>query len=116
MAAELINIAHSLEHNYFPGMDNKERIRKELIEQADQHHRQYAQYKNHFDHYILVRIKKDVRTKMGQSFLKDDVCIARTEAHPAGEYARYPNKLYRVVYSFRTKIDTSIPEAHITVL
>lgn len=41
----------------------------------------YPQYAGHFDGYRLARMKRDVKTKMGQAFVKGEYVIA-VESEP----------------------------------
>ena len=68
---------------------------------------QYPQYTNHFTNYKLVRIKRDVRTKMGLAFVKDEYAIAveRTADHPL--FSNMGSK-FLTVWSRRNQCDTSV--------
>lgn len=63
---------------------------------------QYPQYKCHFDNYVLVRIDRDIGTKLGLAF-------------KAGEYAIMPPDLfpslsnYTLVWSMLNSCGTAIP-------
>jgi hypothetical protein len=67
---------------------------------------QYPQYANHFDGYVAVRIKRDIRTKMGLAFQKGEIAIGR----PAAEGD------YRTVWSAKNKVDTSVRASHVEVV
>lgn len=45
----------------------------------------YPQYLRHFDAYRLVRVKRDVRTKMGLAFIKGAIATAREATVVRGE-------------------------------
>lgn len=66
--------------------------RDELIKQANQDNAAWPQYAGLFDNYILVRLKRDVRTKMGLAFEKGEVAIAEATAKASPE-SLYPNVL-----------------------
>ena len=74
-----------------------------IIEQANRDHAQYPQYRGHWDgpEWILVRFKKAIKTKMGLAFERGDVTVARAD--------RGGDSKYITAYSFRNRIDTSVP-------
>ena len=39
--------------------------------------RGYPQYRGYFDGWVKMRIKRDIRTKMGKAFLKNDITIGK---------------------------------------
>lgn len=51
-------------------------IRETLKTAAAAHVAKYPQYRGHFDNYILVRARKNIKSKLGQSFVKDELAIA----------------------------------------
>jgi hypothetical protein len=66
----------------------------------------YPQYKNHFTSYRLVRITRDVKTKMGLAFARGEYAIATEKKD---ELPGLPsNGKYVTVWSRRNKIDTSV--------
>jgi len=67
---------------------------------------QYPQYAGHFDGYVAVRIKRDVRTKMGLAFEKGEIAIAQPTADADG---------FRTVWSVKNKVDTSVRASHVEV-
>ena len=65
----------------------------------------YPQYKGHFAGYRLVRIKCDVKTKMGLAFARGEFAIAidrDLEPH------RVRCEKFITVWSKRNQIDTSV--------
>lgn len=66
---------------------------------------QYPQYGGHFTSYRLVRIKRDVKTKMGLAFTRGEYAIAT-------EQDLTPNRVrcekFVTVWSRRNEVDTSI--------
>lgn len=95
-------------------MTNQE-MRIKLIAEADYYHQKYSQYKNHFDNYILVKFKRDVKTKFGLAFRKDEYAIARDNA-ATSEYSRYPNVIFRTAYSTLNNCNTAVREDWLEVL
>lgn len=72
---------------------------------------QYRQYAAHFTSYRLVRIKIDVKTKMGLAFARGEFAIA-TEVRD--ELPGLPSSgRFVTVWSRRNKIDTSIRTTHV---
>lgn len=66
----------------------------------------YPQYKNHFASYRLVRIKCDVKTKMGLAFSRGEYAIA---IEKTDERADLPSSgKFVTVWSRKNKIDTSV--------
>lgn len=82
-------------------------VRERLIAKAAESMAKYKQYDGHFDDYILVKVNKDVKTKMGLAFSKDEVTIAKNEPHELGG---------RVLWSFKNNCDTLIREKHFKVV
>lgn len=76
----------------------------------------YPQYRGHFDNYILVRIRRTVRTKFGVAFEKGDYAIAAPQAHPVEGQGVRPVRMFRDVWSQLNEIDTSIEERHVEVI
>jgi len=86
-------------------MEKKERER--LIVAAKERVKEYPQYLGHFDGYILIRIKKDVRTKMGLAFRKGELAIAK----PVGVEILGRRKgldQWATAFSISNGVDTSI--------
>jgi hypothetical protein len=79
----------------------------ELIAAAKAAVAAFPQYRGHFDNYVLVVIRKNVRTKMGLAFERGEYAVARPTAQRI-EYGRNAGKYSRIVYSNRNGIDTSI--------
>lgn len=63
----------------------------------------YPQYAGHFDNYRMVRIKRDVRTKMGLAFRAGEIAIAAPTARLG-----IPGERFVTVWSFSNQIDTSV--------
>ncbi len=82
-----------------------------LKQQAAAQNAQWPQYKGHFENYILVRVLKTIRTKMGVAFHKGEVTIAEPAFEPDATYGNN-----RTVYSFRNQIKTVIAEYEVEVL
>lgn len=70
---------------------------------ADVFHRPYPQYVGHFDAYVVVRVTRNVRTKMGQAFKKGDLTIGAPRQGDA-----YGDSCW-TLYSWRNGIDTAVP-------
>lgn len=67
---------------------------------------QYPQYQGHFAGYRLVRIKCDVKTKMGLAFARGEFAIATEKKD---ELPGLPSSgRYVTVWSRRNRIDTSV--------
>ena len=60
-------------------MSNVITLRKALQVQAAQQVAQYPQYAGYFDNYKLVRIVKQIKSKSGIVFDKDEFAIAKPE-------------------------------------
>ena len=62
----------------------------------------YPQYNGHFDNYVLVRIDRDIRTKLGLAFEKNEYAIMAPDRFPSLSN-------YVPVWSMLNSCDTSIP-------
>ena len=66
----------------------------------------YPQYKNHFTSYRLVRLKTEVKTKMGLAFTRGEFAIATAKKD---ELPGLPSGgRFVTVWSRRNQIDTSV--------
>ena len=66
----------------------------------------YPQYKGHFANYRLVRVKCDVKTKMGLAFTRGEYAIATEKKD---ELPGLPSSgKFVTVWSRRNQIDTSV--------
>jgi hypothetical protein len=83
--------------------------RESLISQAEADHAEWPQYQGHFDAYVLVRIRRKIKTKMGVAFEKGEIAIAKPKGRTEkiGGYADLTLDS-RTVYSVRNKCDTAI--------
>ena len=79
---------------------------KSLLAIAASQVAKYPQYKNHFAGYRLVRVKSEVKTKMGLSFAKGEFAIA-TEKKDVLPGLPSSGK-FVTVWSRRNQIDTSV--------
>ena len=68
-------------------MPNVISLRQALQAQAAAQVSQYPQYAGHFDDYKIVRIVKQIKTKSGVAFEKDEFAIAK----PVIEHFTRPN-------------------------
>lgn len=64
----------------------------------------WPQYAHHFDKYVLCRIKRDIRTKMGTAFLKGETSICR----PQKGFGMLGGYQTVDVWSMRNGVDTSL--------
>ena len=79
---------------------------KSLLAIAASQVSQYPQYRNHFASYRLVRVKSEVKTKMGLAFAKGEFAIATEETD---ELPGLPSSgKFVTVWSRRNQIDTSV--------
>jgi hypothetical protein len=85
--------------------------RSALINEAEESHRRYPQYVNHWDTWGLARITNTVKTKLGTAFAPNDVVLIK----PA-EPGKIVPDAYATAYSFRNGIDTAIPRGSFVVL
>lgn len=67
----------------------------------------YPQYAGHFDDYVLIRIKKDIKSKLGISFKQGDLAIAKPGFREFVD-GRGKNRKMVTAWSITNKIDTSI--------
>jgi hypothetical protein len=67
---------------------------------------QYPQYRGHFASYRLVRVTRDVKTKMGLAFARGEYAIATEHKD---ELPGLPSSgKFATVWSRRNQIDTSV--------
>ena len=79
---------------------------KSLLAIAASQVSQYPQYRNHFASYRLVRVKSEVKTKMGLAFAKGEFAIATEKKD---ELPGLPSSgKFVTVWSRRNQIDTSV--------
>jgi len=79
---------------------------KSLMATATAQVARYPQYTGHFTSYRLVRIKRDVKTKMGLAFARGEYAIA-TEVRD--ELPGLPSSgKFVTVWSRRNEIDTRV--------
>jgi hypothetical protein len=86
---------------------NNEATRQQLIQQAEADLAQYPQYKGKFTGYVLVRVKKDQKTKMGRAFSAGELAIADPNVH-FPETGPYTKIAFMTVYSHQNTCDTSV--------
>lgn len=90
-------------------------IKSQLIGAADALLMKYPQYKNHFNNYILIEIKKDIATKTGRAFSKGEIAIAVPKIRiSTGTDGKTRNTI--TAFSFSNKVDTSIPVVDVSIL
>lgn len=87
-------------------------VRSSLIAEAAAKMAPFPQYRGKFDSYILVRVKRRIRTKMGIAFDRGEIAIASAETRPEG-----PNDIIcRTVWSRRNSCDTLVLERDVEVV
>ncbi len=66
----------------------------------------YPQYRGHFASYRLVRVRRDVKTKMGLAFARGEFAIATEKKD---DLPGLPSSgKYVTVWSRRNQVDTSV--------
>ncbi len=100
-------------------MFNVAEIRETLKTAAATQVARYPQYRGHFEYYVLVRARKNVKSKMGQSFVKDELAVARPVVYdeqrtlPSGRVKNYQTI---VVWSLTNRCDTHVILDEIQIL
>lgn len=89
-------------------------IKARLLRQADAAHVQYAQYKDHWNDWTPVVVAKGQRSKSGQGFIEGDIVLMSPESYKPESGTRM-NTTFRTCYSWRTGINTSIPEKYLSI-
>ena len=98
---------------------NVAEIRTTLKVAAEAQVQQYSQYRGHFEDYVLVRACKNIKSKLGQSFVKDELAIARPVVYesqrtlPSGRVKTYHTI---VVWSLTNRCDTHVILDEIQIL
>jgi hypothetical protein len=78
-------------------------LKKTLIEQAEEAHKQYPQYEGHWRtwDWDVAKIRRKVRTKMGIAFEIGDIVLVRRQPG-------LTKSLGWTAYSFRNSCDTAV--------
>lgn len=98
--------------NLFDGSHRQTAILVRSIAEAS--HAEYPQFAGYWDGWQLVRIKREVETKAGMAFRKDDITIVRPIR---ASFSRIMVGNIRVVaYSIRNGVDTEIDISDIEML
>lgn len=84
-------------------MNINEMTRRMLIDQANKDMAKWPQYKDRFNDYVLYRMKRSLKTKMGLAFEKGELAIGRVETTDFG------GETAVTLYSVRNRIDTTFP-------
>jgi hypothetical protein len=96
----------------------REIVSKGVREEAARKHAQYPQYEGHWDgdEWYVVRLKRAVRTKMGQAFEKGELTIARDldDRERVGDRSQGSDSV--CAYSLSNGIDTWVRREWVEVL
>jgi hypothetical protein len=89
----------------------------ELIVEAERRHAQYPQYVGRWNGWVLGIIKRDVKTKTGLAFKKDDVVLVKPEVRDLTgvTFDTRKDKRSLTAYSFRNNIDTGVWASYVDV-
>lgn len=96
-------------------VEGKAPTRQDLIDAVTALHRCYPQYIGHWDKCMRVQITQSVVTKAGTAFLPGEVTLMHVE----DDFTRQARGLthgLRSCYSFRNRMDTSVPVEAIKVV
>jgi hypothetical protein len=93
----------------------REIVSKGVRDEAARKHAQWSQYEGHWDgdEWYVVRLKRAVRTKLGQAFEKGELTIAR-DPDDRDREAGLPDSV--CAYSLSNRIDTWIRREWVEVL
>lgn len=89
--------------------DTNEMTRRMLIAQATEDHKEYPQYKGYFDNHQLYRVKKNIKTKMGMAFKKNELAIG-IDTGRIIDGGPYVGKRSLTLYSVANGVNTGLPE------
>ncbi len=89
-----------------------EAVRAMLIGAAEIQMSPYPQYKGVFQSYVLAKVNRNVKTKMGVAFSKDELVIC----DPTPNYSGTQCRNYITAWSWKNKVNTSIPASSIEVV
>ena len=98
---------------------NVAEIRETIKTAAAAQVQRYPQYRGHFEDYVLVRARKNIKSKLGQSFVKDELAIASPVVYeqqrilPSGRAKNYQTI---VVWSNTNRCDTHVILDEIQIL
>ena len=95
-------------------MINVEQVRGTLKTVAFEQVSRYPQYRGHSDNYFLVRAKRNVRSKLGPSFVKNELAIARPVIYTRDDGVKKYKTI--VVWSNISECDTHVNVKDIEML
>jgi len=88
-------------------------LRELLIKNAQDQMKFFPQYRNHFDDWVLVKVNRGVKTKLGLAFDEDEISIGK----PNSSFPiNFNGADYTSVWSFKTQITTSVPSEFVTII
>jgi len=90
-------------------------VRLELIAKAEAALAAFPQYKGHFDNYRLIRIKRQVKTKMGIAFKAGELAICNPQFNTITE-GKKAGTLTVMAFSFTNRCDTSVSTSDIEIV
>ncbi|MPR10137.1 MULTISPECIES: hypothetical protein [Hyphomicrobiales] len=73
------------------------------------------QYDGMFTNYVTVKIKHEIRTKMGLAFAANEIAIAEPTSN-AIEEGPYAGQHQRTVWSMKNQVNTTLFETDLEVL
>lgn len=81
-----------------------------LRAQANAAHSQYPQYRGYWDTWVVGTVKRDIRTKLGQAFLKGDRVLVQREIRDITDvtFSKRKDTKFLTAYSFRNRCNTSV--------
>lgn len=87
-------------------------MKEQLIQQAESQLSAYPQYKGHWNNWVVVKVLKTIKTKLGVAFHAGDLVLANPILR-TNEYVRRNPKRFVTCYSFRNQCDTSVPLSNV---
>ena len=91
-------------------------LRNALVKTAEAHVAQWPQYKDHFVGYVLGRVKKTVKTKLGVAFTRGETVLVNPGSLEYGHDVRGNGHNYLTAWSVRNKIDTELRAEYVEAL
>lgn len=90
-------------------------MRHTLILQAESQMAQYPQYRGSFADSVLGKVTKDLKTTLGQAFVKGDIVLVKPEIADNRQIAIGRKAEFVTAWSFRNKCWTSIQLKNVSV-
>lgn len=90
-------------------------MKDSLIAKAKEQVKQYPQYDKLFDNCVVVKIRKNIKTKMGLAFEKDEITLAEPSVRSFIDL-NGKRRTMMTVWSYKNRIHTSINAKDVVII